>query len=406
MDQTVANKLSHGLYMIQNGKFLWVNESFGKIFGYSSDEIKKKNYEEMIDPDVCSTLSQFISKTNSGEMEQFEIEGKGIKRDGCLIDISLSNRRIVFDGKPTSIGSVIDISDRKKLEGKLKESQERYRNLVENSLVGIMIHENETFKYANPMALNLLGAENTAEVIGQPIDRFVHSKFKSIVSKRIENIVRDGKSVPPMYQKMIRIDGTEIDVEISGIPIQLGDISAVEIMFWDVTDKKKEEELVRYRAYYDTLTDLPNYNKFQQDYADEFNEDQYFTLLYLDMDGLKEINEYYGRQAGDMVMVKVAARLSGIIGNDGLIYRMNGDEFAIVLQGHKTDSELRSIGEKIKNITQLPIYTSNTTVRVSVTMGVVYYPNDGVEMEMLLRHADMAKNHALKEQAIYKIYDY
>jgi diguanylate cyclase (GGDEF)-like protein len=176
-------------------------------------------------------------------------------------------------------------------------------------------------------------------------------------------------------------------------------------MFWDVSAKKKEEELIRYRAYYDTLTDLPNRHRFELDFAEEINNDQTFTILYIDLEGLKEINESYGRHSGDIVLMKVGARLSGSIGHQSLIYRISGDEFSAVFPGQLEEDALKEIAERVTKTVSTPIYTSNTTVHVNLNIGVVSYPNDGVEMEMLLRHADLAMNHAKKSNAIYKRYD-
>lgn len=404
MYQTVANKLTHGLYMVQESKFIWGNESFAQIFGYTQDEINSINFMDLIYPE---DTDKFLHKDiHSNTFENYEVEGRCIKKDGSVITISVSNRRIVFEGKPTSIGSVIDISDRKMIELALKESQERYRNIVEYSPVGIMVHQNGIIEYANPFALKLLRAKAKEEVIGKHMLNFVHYDFKPLVSKRIDKVVSNGVSVPPLYQKMIQVDGSEIDVEVSGIPIQLGNIPAVEIMFWDVTEKKKEEDLIRYRAYFDTLTDLPNFHKFQLDFEEEFNKDRTFTIMYLDLEGLKEVNNIYGRQAGDMVLIKVAARLSGAMGHEGLIYRMNGDIFLIALPGIVQEKELRAFTERISKIVSQPIYTSNSTVQLSLNIGVVSYPHDGVEIEMLLRHADMAMNYSKKSKTLFRKYDY
>jgi PAS domain S-box-containing protein len=214
--QTVANKLGHGLYMRQDKKFLWVNESFAKIFGYSQDEILTKNYFDLIFPEDFVYMIEMISQFNRGEIEQMSIEVRGMKKDGSLIDISVSNKRILFEGKPTSIGSVIDISDRKKMELDLKESKDRYRILVESSPIGILVHQRGIVEYVNPVAVNLLGAKTSKDLIGQSIYTFVHYDFKAIVSKRINNIENLGVSVPPIFQKFIRLDGSEIDVEVSG----------------------------------------------------------------------------------------------------------------------------------------------------------------------------------------------
>ncbi|HWL11549.1 MAG TPA: PAS domain S-box protein [Ureibacillus sp.] len=359
MYQTVANKLGHGLFMMQNKKFLWVNQSFTEIFDYPQDEILKMDYMQFVYPEDQTKLQQLASQFQSGKIEHYEIEIRAVKRDGTVIDISLGIRGVQYEGTPASIGSVIDISDRKRMELELKESRNRYQNLVENAPVGIMVHQKGIIIYANSMAARLLAAKSADELIGQPIQRLIHRQYEDVVSKRIDNLQNLGVAANTMYQRLMRLDGTEIDVEACAIPIQLNGMPAIESMFWDVTEKKKEEEIIRFRAYHDTLTDLPNLHKFQLDFEEEFNRDKKFTILYININGLNEIHDFYGRQAGEMVLIKVGGRLSGAMAHKGLVYRMEDNRFSMVLEGEVEDGELQSIVEHINRIVNQPIYTSN-----------------------------------------------
>lgn len=405
MFQTVADKLGHGLFMIQNEKYLWVNESFTEIFEYEQEEIFSMHYTEFVYSEDLNDFLQLVSRFRAGEIEHYEIEIRGVTKSGSVIDISIGIKRVLYEDKPASIGSVMDISHRKRMEIELRESKNRYQNIVENAPVGIMVHQKGIIQYANAMACKLLGAKMANELIGQSINRFIHSQYAEVVKKRIHNIQNLGITASPLYQKIVRLDGSELDAESSGIPIQINDEVAVEMMFWDVTEKKKEEELIRYRAYYDTLTDLPNLQKFQLDFEEEFNGDQKFTILYLDLNGLKEINDFYGRQAGELVLIKVGARLSGALSNKGLVYRMDGYRFSIVFQGEVEDTELHAIIYEINHIVSQPIYTTNTTAHISLHIGVVNYPQDGGEFNLILHHADLAMNHAKITKSLYKKYD-
>ncbi len=405
MFQTVANKLGHGLFMLQNHRFLWVNKSLADIFEYGQEEILSKNYLEFVYPEDQNKLLQLVSQLHAGEIEQYEIELRAVIKDGTVFDISLGIKRVLFEDKPTSIGSVMDISHRKRMELELEESKNRYQNFVDNAPVGIVVHQKGIIQYANSMALKLLGAKTPDELIGQSINRLIHKQYENIVSKRIHNVQNLGVTATSIYQRLVRLDGTEIDVETSAIPIQLNGELAIESMFWDITEKKKEEELIRYKAYYDTLTDLPNMQKFQVDFEEEFNNDQKFTILYINLAGLKEINDFNGRQAVDLVLIKVGGRLSGALANQGLVYRMDGYRFSIVLPGEVGEVELHAFTEEINQIVSQPIYTTNTTVQISLNIGVVYYPQDGGELNLILHHADLALNHAQTTQSLYKKYD-
>ncbi|MFC7686221.1 PAS domain S-box protein [Ureibacillus sp. GCM10028918] len=405
MFQTVANKLGLGLFMVQNDQFLWVNKSFGEIFHDELEEILLKSPIELVYPEDVHEINEFIPQFQAGEIEQCEVELRGVKKDGTIFNMSLSIKLIQFEDKPTIIGSVMDISQRKKMEMELKESKNRYKNLVENAPIGIIVHQKGIIQYANPIASKLLGASTPIELIGQPIKRFIHRQYEEIVSKRIHKVQNLGVAATPLYQRLVRLDGTAIDVETSAIPIQLNGAHAIESIFWDVTEKKKEEELIRYRAYFDTLTDLPNFHKFQLDFEEEFHRDQKLTILYIKLNGLKEIYDSYGKQAGDLVLIKVGGRLSGVMANRGLVYRMDGYRFSVVLSGEVKENELHAMVERINRTVSQPIYITNTTVEVSVQIGVVVYPQDGGEINLILHHADLAINHAKITNSLYKKYD-
>jgi len=138
---------------------------------------------------------------------------------------------------------------------------------------------------------------------------------------------------------------------------------------------------------------------------EEMEKDSMFTIMYLDLHGLKSVNDSNGHQAGDMVLIKVTSRLTGVLGSIGLVYRLGGDEFAIVLPGRKNEEEIRETANSIAKVIQQPIYVANSIAEISTSIGVVFYPEHGVDMELLLRHADLAMYHAKKSNTLYKIYD-
>lgn len=124
---------------------------------------------------------------------------------------------------------------------------------IEHSPFGIVVHQKGIIEYGNPMAISLLGAETQHDILGLRADSFIHPDFKSVATRRIFGVEKHGEYAPPLYEKFIRLDGREIDVEVKGMPIQLNGRPAVQVVFWDVTEKKKEDDLIRYRAYVSRL---------------------------------------------------------------------------------------------------------------------------------------------------------
>ncbi len=384
---------------------MYANKSASDLVGTGVGDLVGESIQEFIDPakhDNVRTLSQEIL-VNNQPLYDFDLKIRS--KNGQIIDAVVSAIPISYMGKRAILVSYRDFTERKKMEQDLKESEDRYRLLVEHSPLAIIVHQKGLIKYVNSMALTLLGAEEPKDMIGLHISNFIHPEYRLIVSRKIDSMEKNGECIPPMYEKFIRFDGRVIDVEVKGIPSQMNGESAVQVVFWDVTEKKKDEDLIRYRAYHDTLTDLPNRLKFQLDLEEEINHDTTFTIMYLDLHGLKPINDSFGHQAGDMALVKVTARLTGVLGPVGLIYRLGGDEFAIVLSGQKNEEEISEIANSIADNIKQPIYIANTIVQMTAHIGIVYYPEHGVDMDTLLRHVDIAMYQAKKTNTLYRIYD-
>ncbi len=149
----------------------------------------------------------------------------------------------------------------KKSETALRESEERYRRLVELSFDGIGIHSGGKIVFVNPTGAELLGGTKPDEIVGKPVIDFVHPDYQTIASDRIRQVIEEGKSVAPIEEKLFRLDGTSIDVELLGIPITYQDRPAVQVVFRDITDRKRTEaQIIRakreWELTFDAVPDL------------------------------------------------------------------------------------------------------------------------------------------------------
>ncbi len=149
----------------------------------------------------------------------------------------------------------------KKSETALQESEERYRRLVELSFNGIAIHSGGRFVFVNPIAAEILGATESEQLIGKSFLDMVHSDYRSTVSDRVRQVLEEGKSVPPIEEKLIRLDGVPIDVELLSIPTTYQNQPAVQVVFRDITERKKTEaQIIRakreWELTFDAVPDL------------------------------------------------------------------------------------------------------------------------------------------------------
>jgi len=126
---------------------------------------------------------------------------------------------------------------------KLKESEDRYRALVELSPIAIGIHSEGKVVYVNSAGVKLFGAKSKKELIGKPIMELVFTSFEDIVQERVKRAISRKEKLEAIEEKLIRMDGEELDVEISAIPIEFEGINAVQFVIRDISEVKKKERI-------------------------------------------------------------------------------------------------------------------------------------------------------------------
>jgi diguanylate cyclase (GGDEF)-like protein/PAS domain S-box-containing protein len=171
--------------------------------------------------------------------------------------------------------------------------------------------------------------------------------------------------------------------------------------FSDVTDKKRAEEQLRYMAEYDDLTGLPNRRLLMDRVVQTITrtkrqELRRFSLMFIDLDRFKSINDSLGHSAGDIVLQEVAQRLQGAVREIDTVSRIGGDEFVILVAGRGSDAviSVANLAQRLLKMVSEPIHNQELDLIVTPSIGIVSYPHDGDDFETLLRNADAALYHA------------
>lgn len=162
----------------------------------------------------------------------------------------------------------------------------------------------------------------------------------------------------------------------------------------DISEKRRLEEEVRYLAYHDVLTGLPNRILFQDRLQQEIihakrNKDE-FAVLFIDLDGFKAVNDTRGHAAGDELLQIIAQRLRGCVREGDTVARLGGDEFTILLRGAGHGEGLRRVLRKIIKAVAQPCELGEFAEKVTASIGISFYPQDATGVEKLLVHADEA----------------
>ncbi len=207
----------------------------------------KKFGDNLIGTLADSILPAEVAKSRrlltSQVLEKQQIVRYADERDGRWYDTVAYP--IIVDGEVTRIAMIArDITDRKKAEDALRESEERYRLLVDISPDAVFIHSGGKITYLNPAALAMLGAKGPDEILGKNILELIHPDSRDMVRKNIEKDL-DGEKTPPIELTMLRLDGTTIIAEGRGVKTTFNGKPAIQVAIRDVTERKRMEEQLR-----------------------------------------------------------------------------------------------------------------------------------------------------------------
>jgi diguanylate cyclase (GGDEF)-like protein len=165
----------------------------------------------------------------------------------------------------------------------------------------------------------------------------------------------------------------------------------------EASQRKQAEEKLVHLAHYDALTGLPNRNLLQdrlrQSLAVAHRNQAKVALMFLDLDRFKNINDSLGHLVGDRLLQEVAGRLSGTIRAGDTVARLGGDEFVLVLQGMRAASDAALVAQNLLDAVQPPVMLDGAELHVSASIGISLYPDDGTDVEALMRAADVAMYH-------------
>lgn len=240
------------------------------------------------------------------------------------------------------------------------------------------------------------------------VKRLVHPSDSKRVQKS-ENDLLKGETV----QVEFRIDHPVFDEkwirhEAKPIKNSSGAIVKINGQYTDITKQKAFEKELKYMAFFDDLTDLPNRKMLdrhiEKALARSRRHEHNFTLMFVDLDDFKIVNDSLGHDAGDELLQEVVIRLNKCIREEDLIARIGGDEFIILFE-ETSKQEIEGIAERVIEKVSEPYQSAEEDVAISLSIGVSMYPDDGETKETLIKNADKAMYYAKNNgKCAYKLY--
>ena len=304
-----------------------------------------------------------------------------------------------------------NVTERIQMIETLRLSGERYRTILEEIDEGYYEVDLEgTFAFANDAACRQLGYARE-ELIGMNYRSFIPKDDAKNVYRTWNKVFRTGEPVKCFPLATIKKDGTHICLESSISPMRNkeGKIIGFRSISHDITERKQFEKKLAQMATHDSLTGLPNRillsDRLMVGTALARRNGHRLAVLMLDLDKFKEVNDAMGHSVGDELLKAVGQRLSSIMRKSDTISRIGGDEFVLVLPQISQIDDVTKFTQRILNAFEEPFVFGKHRIEITTSIGIAIYPDDGIDIDHLLKHSDSAM-YSVKEngRGTYKYY--
>lgn len=295
-----------------------------------------------------------------------------------------------------------EIKERELAEEALQREEEYFRSLIENSYDIIVVLDKEgKISYESPSVERVLGYER-GERIGKSPFEFTHKDDVHKVRQAFaETLQRPGTTVTTEIRYK-HGDGVWRMLAVRGVNLlSMPSVQGVVLNISDITEQKKMEEHLDNMAHYDVLTGLPNrrlfYDRLAQTLTHSKRSGERFTVLFVDLDHFKMINDSLGHETGDLLLRHTAMRFDWCLREEDTIARNGGDEFLIILPGVGSAAHAANVAQKLIDVVKEPFNLNGYDAFIGATVGIALFPADGSDPETLVKNADMAMYRAKEE---------
>ncbi|MNI16417.1 Cyclic di-GMP phosphodiesterase Gmr [compost metagenome] len=386
------------------GIILHVNDQFCRISQYEQEELLGRDHRILNSGyHLGDFFKNMWTTIGSGDIWRGEIRNRA--KDGSFYWVDTTIVPFMNEqGKPYQYVSIRnDITLRKQMEEEIKKNEEKYRLITENSSDLISIIDAEgSLLYVSPSHEVLLG-HGLSELDSSSLLQWVHEADRGALADAIQVQFVLKKASQPLEFRIRTRNGVYYHMETTINPIlhSSGAVSSMALVTRDITERKKSEQMIYHLAYHDTLTDLPNRRLFMERLRKEAHQakrlQSQLAIMFLDLDRFKNFNDSLGHEAGDLILIESAKRISSCIRSNDMAARLGGDEFIVLLTNPSSKEEVETIAHRIQARLQESIELSGQLHHISSSMGISLFPSDGRNPDELLKRADMAL-YAVKDQ--------
>ena len=388
----ILDNVMFGVMFVRGRHVVSANRRCEELFGYDSGELAGVSTEVFFNSRMDFELAGMRHHPSLSHGRDFSEEREYHKRDGSTFWCMVSG--CALDPLHPNEGSIwvyADISERKQAEEKLRLSA----TVLEHIADGVMVVDAERRIVAVNPAFTQITGYTEQEAIGQPAsitrsDRhdaefhnamWAEQESKGFWRGEIWNRRKNGEVYPEWLTVSVMRDRS-------------GRITHYVGVFSDITAAKESQEKLDHMAHHDPLTALPNrllfHDRLQHALQRASRMDEQLAVLFIDLDRFKNVNDTLGHHVGDELLVKVACALSDRLREGDTLARLGGDEFIVLLENVDGAYGAGLVAEKLMAMFEQPFLVSDYELFVTGSVGISLYPSDAIDLNMLIRNADVA----------------
>ncbi len=301
----------------------------------------------------------------------------------------------------------------KKINIELQKSREQFRSVIGSAKDAIILSDSKSKIISWNKGAELIFGYSEEEVIAKNLQIILPEQYREPHHEGMKRFL--STNIPKFIGHTVELaglnkDGKEIPIELSLSSWEIDNETFFSGIIRDITERKKAEERIKFMAFHDDLTKLPNRRFFNRVFEQELTQAKLTVesviVMILDLDGFKIVNDTFGHAVGDLLLREIALRLNQAIEKSGFVARMGGDEFTLLLSEVKHISEASDKANWIIDLLDQPVIINQQEIFVSVSIGIAQYPDNGHDVETLMRRADKAMYMAKSEhKSNFKIYN-
>jgi diguanylate cyclase (GGDEF)-like protein/PAS domain S-box-containing protein len=456
------------IFVMREDHFVDCNDQTLQMFGCSYDQIIGETpvrFSPKFQPDGRPSMEAALEKIEAafkGEVQQFEWQH--LRYDGTPFEAEVTLTFVEINGQPNLLATVRDITKRKKSEAELKKSRQQLLERNEslrliNQLSAELHGELDIDAIAQKTLDILLTIESQPQIafyVLDPLENLLRLKTHSGFDKETttagkllplegslsgtalkkteilttSDIMNDPRLEPDMKQRLVNLgyhSAVVIPLIFNQRPLgtinmvfseehpfkdtELNTLSAIGTTVSLAMANARQLRDFEHQAQHDSLTGLANRSLLHKRFKKLIKSDQgalapISTLMLMDLDRFKDINDTLGHHVGDLLLRQISLRLKAVLGErKGLVARLGGDEFTLLLSNVSDLGEIKVVSEEIQNDLSQPYVINNMMLEVGVSIGIALYPRDGRDSHELLRSADVAMYQAKKNKTGVEYYD-